>query len=523
LSAGPSERRELLWPLLVGAALRLYLLPSQILVDDEWHLVHKLRDAAPLGSIVGEFGANDHSIGLGLCMWLLMRVTALDELLLRLPALVAGLALIAVVPAVLARSVGRATALVLAWLLAIAPLLVFFSRLARPYAVTTLLVSVAFLAMRRWLENGSRLAGAAYVASAVAAPVFHLPALPAVLAPLALPLVTRPRPRASAVLKLAATTLAVLTAILALPAWRSGGAVAARIGADRFRFDALPQLAALLAGSGSAIVVSAIAALALGGLVALRGRDPILARQLLVVIALHAAAVLLSGASALDTAIVAARYVVVVLPLALVFPAAGLVALGERIGIRRPMLVGAAAAGALVAAGPLGWIYRAPNDFTNHISYQADYVAGRYFARFRPGAVSAFYDGLAARPPGSVTIVEAPWHYYFHPLAWTQRRHRQHVLLGFIDDGPAPVRDGEVAVGDHGFRLRNALHLADRAALRARRVDYVVLHRDPRAELRWPTGVGEIAVDMAGWEARYREWFGAPLADDGRIVVFAVQ
>ena len=53
-----------------------------------------------------------------------------------------------------------------------------------------------------------------------------------------------------------------------------------------------------------------------------------------------------------------------------------------------------------------------------------------------------------------------------------------------------------------------------RAALRDRGVDYVVLHRDPRAELRWPTGVGEVAVDVSAWEARYREWFGAPVADE---------
>ncbi len=519
-----ADRRDFAWAFLVGAILRLYALPSQILVDDEWHLVHRLRDGASVTSIVGDFGGNDHSIGLGAVAWLLMQVTTLDELWLRLPSLVAGLALLAVVPTAFAHRIGRPTAIVLAWLIAVAPLLVFFSRLARPYAITTLLVCGAFLAMRRWLDQGGRGAAAACIATAVLAPIFHLPALPAALAPLALPFVARgarrPRP---ADIALVAGTLAGVVAILAVPAWRSGAAVAARIGADRVKLDTVPRILELLAGSGSPIVVVTVGALALVGIVALLDRDTVLARQLLVVIGLHIAAVLASGASALHAAIVAARYVAVVLPLALVFPAAGLVAVADRVGVRVPTLVGAVGAGALLVAGPLGWIYGAPNDFTNHIAYQADYVPGRYFARFRPDTPFGFYEDLAARPPGSVTIVEAPWHYYFHPFPWTQRHHRQHVLIGFVDDGPPPVRDGELSVRERGLRFQRALFLGDRAGLRTRGVDHVVLHRDLRDEIRWPTGVAEAAVDVTAWEARYREWFGDPVADDGRIVVFAVR
>lgn len=518
--------RALAWPLLVGAALRLYALPQQILVDDEWHLVHRLRDGAGLAGVVGEFGRSDHSIGLGACAWTLMRFAVLDETLLRLPSLLAGLALLVVVPLGLVRRVGRATAVTLAWLLAVSPLLVFFSRLARPYAVTTLLVGVAFAAMRRWLEDRDGRARAAYVASAVLAPVFHLPALPAVLAPLALPLVA-PGPRRPAfreALALTVGTLVAIAAVLAVPAWRSGAGVAARIASDRLGLETVPHMLELLAGSGVPLVVAVFGALGIIGVVAIHHRDATLARQLLVVIGLHVAAVVASGAVALHVAVVAARYVAVVLPLALVFPAAGVAAIAERVGLRNPTLVGAVTAGALLALGPLGWIYAAPNAFTNHMTYQADYVPARGYAdRFRPDVLSPFYDELARRPRGTVTIVEAPWHYYFHSYAWLQRHHRQHVLIGFVDDGPPPLRNGEIAADDPGIRLRNAVHIGDRDALRDRRVDYVILHRDPRRELRWPTGIEEVAVDVTAWETRYREWFGAPVADDGRIVVFAVR
>jgi hypothetical protein len=62
-------------------------------------------------------------------------------------------------------------------------------------------------------------------------------------------------------------------------------------------------------------------------------------------------------------------------------------------------------------------VSRTTNDFTNHISYQADYRPGRYFERFRPHEIAPFYRDLAARPPASVTVVEAPWYFCFHPFA----------------------------------------------------------------------------------------------------------
>src|SRR5262249_16638623 len=150
---------------------------------------------------------------------------------------------------------------------------------------------------------------------------------------------------------------------------------------------------------------------------------------------------------------------------------------------------------------------------------EADALPGRYFERFRPYAVSAFYTGtLAARPAGSTSIVEAPWFFYFHDLAYLQRLHRQHVLIGFIDDASGSVRGGEGGSDERGIRLRNALHLGDRARLKEKGVEFVVLHRDPTRELRWPTGVSETAVDVRPWEERYRLWFGAPVFEDAQLI-----
>jgi hypothetical protein len=222
--------------------------------------------------------------------------------------------------------------------------------------------------------------------------------------------------------------------------------------------------------------------------------------------------------------IVFARYALVVSPYLLLAVAAGADAAGALVARRaRPAFRAAPAlllVALLAAFGPLPTILAAPNEFTNHASFQADYDPARYFERFRPASVSAFYDELAARPPGSVTVLEAPWYYYWHGLAWLQRRHRQHVLVGFVDDRTDTARVGEVPRARAGIRLRNALHVADADALRARGVDYVIVHRDAFAEMRVP--FEDARVDVTGALAACRHAFGEPVFEDGAITVFAV-
>jgi hypothetical protein len=526
------RRMALVWPILIGGYLRLWHLPQQILVDDEWHMVHKLRAGTSFAGLVADFGTTDHSIGLSVCDWLLMQLTAVDELWLRMPSVVAGMLLIGLFPAMMQRHLGRGASTILAWLLAVSPLLCFFTRLARPYAITTLLVCVAATSFHTWvLSGGNRRAAWTYALSAGAVAVFHLPALPAALAPLGLLLLVRGYPPARATVsgrqaaRLALATFTIIVALLAAPLVFSGTHVLARLNVDRLSVATVPGMVELLVGTSRWPAVLLALSAGVVGAAALWRRSPLLTLYLALVTGWQVAAVAASGAAAISVPVVAARYIAVVLPLLLVFPATALDALVA--GWRRPgiaaSLAGALAAGALWIVGPLPWIYQWPNAFTNHASYQADYRPGRYFERFRPSRLSAFYgDVLAALPAGSVTVVEAPWYYYFHSLAYLQRVHRQHVVIGFASgDSPVP-RIGELRPNDPGIQLRNAVDLGDRDGMRARHVGFVVLHRDPRSEIRWPTGVSDAAIDMHAWIERYRTVFGAPVFEDEQLVAFAV-
>ena len=532
---------DLLWLLavLAGAFLRLHGLRDQVLVDDEWHALHTLLASGPWDVLLS-FGATDHSIPLTLWDMLLERTVGLTELGMRLPSVVAGLAALVVVPALVRPLVGAATATTLAWLLAIAPLHVFFSRLARPYEPATLLAFVAVVGLLRTTDaRAPRGLRSAALASALLAPWLLPVVLPtmatalglAVLAALARhPDATRvsrvadARTRRGALVGIAIVVAGWLV-LLGAPLLADAGALAQKAGRGAIERATLAGASELLLGTTSPALRAACAVAALTGALVLVRRAPRLALWGGATVLAQVAALVAVAPHGIRFPIVFARYALVASPYLLLAIAAGADAAGGIVATRaRPALraaPGLLLAALLAALGPLPWILAAPNDFTNHASFQADYDPGRYFERFRPASVSAFYETLAARPPGSVTVVEAPWYYYWHGLAWLQRRHRQHVVVGFVDERTDVVRVGEVPRGRAGVRLRNALHVSDADALRARGVDYVILHHDAFAEMRVPFEDGR--ADVAGALAACLSAFGEPVFEDGAITVFAVR
>ena len=94
-------------------------------------------------------------------------------------------------------------------------------------------------------------------------------------------------------------------------------------------------------------------------------------------------------------------------------------------------------------------------------------------------------------------------------------------MVGFVDQRRDAARVGEVPRDRTGIRLRNALHVADTDGIRARGVDYVILHRDAFGEMRVP--FEDARVDVSGWIAACRQAFGEPVFEDAAIVVFAVR
>jgi hypothetical protein len=170
-------------PFLVGAALRLWNLRDQILGGDETHAIRAALNFT-LPKILVTYQVTDNCIPLtALYKLFLLGGMPLTETLLRLPVLFCGMAALLALPAAFAGRLDRGTILVYHWLLAISPVLVLYSRIARSYMPMVLFSFGAVMAFEAWWRTRSWKSGAAYVLLGALAVWFHLGAGPIVAAP----------------------------------------------------------------------------------------------------------------------------------------------------------------------------------------------------------------------------------------------------------------------------------------------------------------------------------------------------
>jgi hypothetical protein len=260
--------------LAAGTGLRVWQLDGQILIDDEWHAVHRLL-AADVSQIVTRLGYADYSIPLTVAFRVLYDYGMLSERWMHIPAACAGIALLLVGPW-LARRWFSLPALV-TWmaLLAISPLLVYHSMVARPYAFTVLLTLISIVALRRWWQDGSRPAAAAYVVSTCLAGYLHAVTLPFVLMPLAYYGIAalRDRRRLAGCIVVGLITALLIAVTLGPPVINDWQQFTAKAGKDHVTVESVYRSWLMLAGSQYAAVLAAIVALAAYGWWRVRQRD----------------------------------------------------------------------------------------------------------------------------------------------------------------------------------------------------------------------------------------------------------
>ena len=158
-----NRARLLAWlgVLLAGAALRLYQLDGQIIADDEWHALRMVW-LHGYETIFTRFGQADHCIPLTLFYEWISRVGKLDEWAMRMPLLLAGLASMLLVPLAYKPWLKLDERVLLGALIALWPILIYYSRTARPYALLFLLAGTALPLAYRWWYEKKRWWGAGY-------------------------------------------------------------------------------------------------------------------------------------------------------------------------------------------------------------------------------------------------------------------------------------------------------------------------------------------------------------------------
>lgn len=530
---------------IAGIWLRTTQIGSQILIDDEWHALHKLLHA-DAGNILTHFGYADYSIPLTLYYRGLFDIGLLSEWSMRAPLVFAGIALLIIAPLLLRGWVdGRVRAL-LAALLAISPLHVYLSRTARPYALNCLLGFIALIAFRRWWrrETGAGWWAGAYAIATIAAGWLHLLTLVFTLMPFVyygmqtLGAIASSATRKAGwralrrLLGLGIATAAPLAILLVPPLLGDWSALSAKAGGGDVSWHSVWRSVVMLYGVGSSPVAIVLIALSAAGIRRTWRRDRDLVGYLVVTALVGCAAILAARPAWIQHQAALARYAIPMLPFLLLFLAEGVVAAGEwlRLRSKQPAIDAVTAACVvplLFAAGPIpGYLYN-PNQFMGHARYMFDYAPSEnpylqpYMLPSEP--MPAFYQTLARLPPRSVTLIEAPWRLEsnYIPEAGYQRIHRQYVKVGMTTGVCGTRTWGEYPLSVTGIHLANAVHLE--SILRGDPVaaDYLVIRPKPwtippgdRDRIEWP--------DMQACLPKIEAALGKPIYHDAQILVFAL-
>ncbi|NBB93162.1 MAG: hypothetical protein GVY32_08345 [Gammaproteobacteria bacterium] len=524
----------LAWVLVVvaGLALRLWQLEAQILIDDEWHAIHRLMQAG-YRDILLSLGHADYSIPLTLLFRWLAENAVLNDWLLRALPLSFGLATIVLVPRLLSPWLDTREQLVLAALIAVSPLLIHFSRYVRPYSMTVLLGFVAMVMLWRWWHDGGRWRGLLFAVCAVLAAWLH--ALTALFTGAALlwltgaGLVRWHRGEGTRdllrVLALGGATTLACCALVLPPLLSDPHSIAVKAGKHRIGGETLLRSWELVLGVGSPWLGAVLAVPVLAGMVELGRRAPGFLAYWLWMLLFSVAALQAIGPEWILNALVLVRYTAVAQPFVLALAAVGLVVGSKRLlalagapaAGPAAMLAALAAVAGLFLAGPLPTVYSGVNQFTNSVRYQLDYDFERsvYHELMGDLELPEAYRRMAAEP-GDWEIVETAWHFESHntPIHQFQIEHRMPIRIGMISGLCTDFTWGELEPdSDQDIRLSRMVFLSELLERERRDNLFVVFHRRPHFEH------SRELPDLSACIAAFRERFGAPwFESDGRVV-----
>ncbi len=337
---------------LAGIFLRLYLLKDQVFADDEWHCLYYAIGKSPWWLLTHFSIPGATCIPLNFYTALLGATVGWSEMLLRLPSLVCGILCVIVCP-LLARPIIRTRpAAWLALLLAISPVLIFYSRIARPYSAVAFFGFAALLFAAHWARFGDRRSAALYVGSSVMAVYFHVFAIVTVMTPVAAGILCQlpkpitekqkqaPMPVKPPILHwlLAGAAIVVLSGLLMLPAvihlLESKFYYVAFTGALTHR--SWPRVAMFFAGTREMVLIILFLSALLAGIISQCRRNPWFGWMLVSLYPLHALALFVSRPDAAQSAIILVRYSIPLVPVSLLFAACGIQTVLDVIAARFP-------------------------------------------------------------------------------------------------------------------------------------------------------------------------------------------
>jgi len=555
----------------LGIILRLWQLPAQVMLDDEWHALNFVLGRS-LPDVFLQQGLGANSIPVNIYTWLLLNTVGWSELLLRLPSLFAGCCTILVISLLTKRLWGNAAALIAAALIATSPLLIFYSRVARPYGPVMFCAAASMLLTLCWIRQGRPRDLYLSAISGFFAVYYHLYAVIPVVLPLLVALVaSMPWPARffglstasvrpfrdllpAGVFMVLATGVFVLLPNLLDPWWSSGEIH----GKSHVTLDTLITVLGHLAGSYLTVLKIFAALLVMAGMVLLLKRERTTGIAILLPFIVFSAAMAFSTQDGAHAGIQVSRYGIAFFPIAYVLTAIMLVeaarALQGRFSKLYPGSLPMAAVllwAPFIATSPLWDTYRSPNSFTNHSAFQYRYEQKDWkrnpvrelheVESIRSEDLHPLYFDrvLLDDVPG---IIEYPMmigdHYNLY--YYYQRFHRRPVVIGYLSGREFdrnPPSGGYVIAGSEvdyvmsfcspeqvgSFSWRSMVDLRNTELLRRKFSGWlIVVHRNPLSEVLEEAALYEPMVPEKLLDV-LTAVFGPPLLGDGELRVWVVQ
>ena len=516
----------------IGAWMRLSQFSYQVLLDDEWHVIHQLLFKSPKELFL-TLGHADFSIPLGLLYWLELKLFGLSELGMRWPMMLAGLVTLVVFPIYVHRYFDRVTTFLFSCFLVISPMLLIYSRTARPYALTLLLSLMAVAIFHRFViaEKVSLGKALAYVLCAVASVWLHLISLPMVVAPFlafGLPaLFGRQRGRVVRMFWLGVATLTVLSVLVLPPLIGHPEDLGAKLGVHNPDLQTFYGVLFVWLGTPSQAVVFIGVVTAMFGAGRLWRGFPLLT-SLLTGLALTFVLIFLSQPAWVNHPLTLARYLLPAIPLLLLSMSLGLRRLMDTMachlghwGVFISLLLPLIVLSLMVYHSPLLRILANPNSNSLHATYQFDFrdesnLIALYQADF---VISPFWRQLSTFPRDSLKIAASPFSFETHhwdAARWEQIS-GQRVMPGFLNGFCGKRRWGEVP-RSRGFKFRNVAYIDDRADMIKRGFDIVVYQKP--FEVNTNEGMKEFGMDTVDCGSTFIEAFPSPIYEDEWLVAY---
>lgn len=518
----------------IGFFVRIDQFHIQTLIDDEWHSIHQILTKSP-SAIFSNFGHSDHSIPLTLIYWLKSKLFGLNETLMRWPMLLFGLLTLFIFTIYVKRNYSNFQALIFCFLISLSPLLILYSRTARPYAITLFLVYFVIWCFYKYINNvPQRLKyGLVYSLSASLAIWLHLAVVFFVISPFLIEfyriIFLKKNNKMNAVIplfKLGIVTFIISLIILFPPFINSYSSLAVKTGMATPNLDTFIGALFLIFGTYSKFIIITFTILSLIGLPRLI-KGNIILFNIVIGALLTILIIYISKPSWVFHSITFTRYLLPIIPLLLLSVASGTFVVFNFIKLHllnnKSIIVTITKNIVLIVFSiyfimfsPVLDLIRKPNSQTNHLVFKFEFRNEKNEfkkeSKFRP--ISKYWEQLRLTP-NKYKIAVSPW--YHRSFEWDGPRweqiSNQHIIPGYLNDLCIENRKGEVPNNKY-FNFNNVSYLASPQNMKLKQIDFIVFQKKLRFGKSYPQYSFETCID------KIQNIYDKPIYEDEYISVF---